>query len=118
MENATISLWSSEKYQVHFVGLLNYLAKWISQRKMMVKYFPLDTYKWLSSECGRKLQTTVKLCRVVIFSNHVANIAKDNEWLEKFGARELKISIVNVLNKYTFLRTPDFFTEPLYTQIF
>ena len=43
-----------------------------------------------------KLQTILKPRRVVIFSNHVANIAKDNEWLETFGAQELKMSIVCV----------------------
>jgi len=30
MKNATISLWGYEKYQVRFVGLLKYLAKWMS----------------------------------------------------------------------------------------
>jgi len=57
----------------------------------MEKYFPLDTSKLLSSKCGQKLQTLVKLCRVAIFSNDVANIATGNEWLATFGARKLKI---------------------------
>ena len=77
---------------------------------MMENYFPLNASKY-----GQKLGTIVKRCRIIIFSYDVANIAKGDGWLARFGARKLNLLTIYVLNKYNFLRIPDFFTEPLYT---
>ena len=61
------------------------------------------------------LKTIVNLFRVVIISNHFANISKCNELLAAFRGRKLIVLIVCVVNKYTFLGVPEYFNEPLST---